>query len=139
MCLRSVVLLLHHLRRILTVGRVTSHHVGTESKRPSVDFGWTWDGFGTGSSGTGPSSGNSGDYYLYLETSRGSTILRPSYAELPVMDLTATPGAQLKYAYHMYGASMGVLKVEVSTDDITWDTLSTKTGQQQAAAIAPCT
>ena len=99
-------------------------------------FGWTWDGSGTGSSGTGPSSGNSGDYYLYLETS-GAAPSGPSYAELPVMDLTATPGAQLKYAYHMYGASMGVLKVEVSTDNITWDTLSTKTGQQQAASGDP--
>ena len=53
------------------------------------------------------------------------------------MDLTATQGAQLKYAYHMYGAYMGVLKVEVSTDNITWDTLSTKTGQQQAASGDP--
>ena len=73
---------------------------------------------------------------MYLETSSG-TPPAPSYAELPVMDLTATPGAQLKYAYHMYGASMGVLKVEVSTDNITWDTLSTKTGQQQAASGDP--
>jgi hypothetical protein len=100
------------------------------------NFGWTWDGFGTGSSGTGPSSGNSGDFYLYLETS-GAVPSGPSYAELPVMDLTATPGAQLKYAYHMYGASMGVLNVEVSTDNITWDTLSTKNGQQQAASGDP--
>ena len=105
-------------------------------KTSTSGFGWTWDGFGTGSTGTGPSSGNSGDYYLYLETSSG-TPPAPSYVELPVLDLTATPNAQLKYAYHMYGASMGVLQVEVSTDNITWDTLSTKTGQQQAASGDP--
>ena len=104
-------------------------------KTSLTGFGWTWDGFTTSSGLTGPSSGNSGDYYLYLETSGASTV--PSYAELPVMDLTGTPNAQLKYAYHMYGASMGVLQVEVSTDNITWDTLSTISGQQQSSSSDP--
>ena len=45
-------------------------------------FGWTWDGMGTDSFGTGPLTGNSGDYYLYLETS-GSPLITVDYAYLP--------------------------------------------------------
>ena len=101
-------------------------------------FGWTWDGSGTGSSGTGPSSGNSGDYYLYLETT-GSSPSGQYFAELPVMDLTGTPNAQLKFAYHMFGAAMGSLKVQVSTNNANWTTIFSKSGQQQTASADPYT
>ena len=36
MYIRSVELLQLHLLKTLTVGRVTSHHVGMELKRPSI-------------------------------------------------------------------------------------------------------
>ena len=41
-------------------------------KTSTSGFGWTYDNGGTGSFGTGPNTGNSGDYYIYLETSGGS-------------------------------------------------------------------
>jgi hypothetical protein len=105
-------------------------------KTSTTGLGWTWDGFGTGSSGTGPSSGNSGDYYLYLETT-GSSPSGPYFAELPVMDLTGTPNAQLKFAYHMFGATMGSLKVQVSTNNTNWTTIFSRSGQQQSASSDP--
>ena len=107
-------------------------------KTSTTGLGWTWDGFGTSSSGTGPSSGNSSDYYLYLETT-GSSPSGPYFAELPVMDLTGTPNAQLKFAYHMFGAAMGSLKVQVSTNNANWTTIFSKSGQQQTASADPYT
>ena len=108
-------------------------------KTSTTGVGWTWDGFGTSSGLTGPSSGNSGDYYLYLETtvSNPFTFQGPHYAELPVMDLTGTPNAQLKFAYHMYGATIGDLKVQVSTNNVNWTTIFTISGQQQSSSSDP--
>ncbi len=103
-------------------------------KTSTSGFGWTWDGFGTGSSGTGPTTGNSGDYYLYLETSGSGSI---SYANLPVLDLSSIPNAVVEFAYHMVGATMGDLTVEVSSDNLNWSTLSTISGQQQSSQTDP--
>jgi surface protein len=103
-------------------------------KTSTSGFGWTWDGFGTASTGTGPTTGNSGDYYLYLETSGSGSI---SYASLPDLDLTTASNPILSYAYHMVGATMGTLTFEVSLDGTTWDTVSVQTGQQQSAQSDP--
>ena len=80
-------------------------------KTSTSGFGWTYNGFGTGSLGTGPTKGNSGDYYLYLETSQTGTV---SYASLKEFDLTGSSAdISLSYAYHMVGATMGSLTIEV--------------------------
>ena len=105
-------------------------------KTSTSGFGWTWDGLGTGSTGTGPNTGNSGDYYLYLETSGGAQG-DVSYANLPVLDLSSIPNAVVEFAYHMVGATMGDLTVEVSSDNITWSTLMVLSGQQQTAQTDP--
>ena len=99
-------------------------------KTSTTGFGWTLDGFGTGSGNTGPSGGNSGDFYLYVESSGGYGTF--SNMELPPFDLTSLNNAQLKFYYHMYGATMGSLSVEVSTDNkLTWTNLYTISGTQQ--------
>jgi surface protein len=105
-------------------------------KTSTANFGWTWDGSGTGSSGTGPLSGNSGSYYLYLETSGGSAG-DVSYATLPGVDLSGSSAPVLSFAYHMHGATMGNLTAEISLDQVNWDTLMIKSGQQQALQSAP--
>jgi len=60
-----------------------------------------------------------------------------SYANLPVLDLSSIPNAVVEYAYHMVGATMGDLTVEVSGDNMNWTTLSTISGQQQSAQSDP--
>ena len=99
-------------------------------------FGWTWDGMGTGSFGTGPTSGNSGDYYLYLETS-ATPLINVDYAYLPVLDLSTIPNAVVEFAYHMHGSAMGDLTVEVSSDNVNWTTLYSLGGQQQSNQSNP--
>ena len=47
------------------------------------------------------------------------------------------PNAVVQFAYHMVGASMGDLTVEASTDGISYSTLLTISGQQQASQTDP--
>ncbi|MBN2445692.1 MAG: hypothetical protein JXO22_03145, partial [Phycisphaerae bacterium] len=96
------------------------------------DMNWTWDSGGTSSSATGPSVdhtlGTSAGYYVYTEASG----YYPSYMAIlntPCFDLSTLTTPQLRFWYHMYGATMGTLSVEVSGDNcVTWDTLWTASG-----------
>jgi len=76
-----------------------------------------WDIFtgSTASGSTGPTSGYSGSgNYLYAESSScyGSTgsIISPNF------DLSLLSNIELQFSYHMYGAGMGSLSIQVSTD-----------------------
>lgn len=113
-----------------------------ESGFPS---GWTntatgnpqWE-FNTGttvSSNTGPNNAFSGSGYLFLETSGGTqgdadTIYPTSNVNLT----TALNEAKMSFYYHMFGADMGELIVDVSDDGgATWTTEFTQVGQDQTA------
>ncbi len=91
----------------------------------------------TGSSGTGPNSANSGNNYMFTETSSGTTGSF-AYLELPAFDMTSLNAPLFSYFYHRYGATMGNLDVQVSLDTgATWTTVFTKTGAQQSANADP--
>ncbi|MDB4286295.1 choice-of-anchor J domain-containing protein, partial [bacterium] len=88
----------------------------------SDDIDWTVDVGGTGSSNTGPgvdhNPGTSTGKYLYTETSgcNGDTTNLIS----PPIDLSAKV-VEVSYWYHMFGATMGELHVDVSSDGgATW-------------------
>ena len=77
-------------------------------------LGWRVDANGTPSSSTGPSADNttgSGNY-VFLETSGGSGTAE---VETPFINIDLLDPAvrQLSFYYHMYGATMGTLTVEV--------------------------
>lgn len=78
---------------------------------------WTARSVPTGSTGTGPSSDNTGGgNYVYLET---SSPCYPSVAgslNSPAMDISALSAPQLSFYYHMNGADMGTLEVYISDD-----------------------
>ncbi len=91
------------------------------------DLDWITDENGTSSSSTGPSQdfnpGTSTGNYLYVETSCSGTGYPNFTANLwsPPIDLTGTNDVQFEFMYHMYGQSMGVLHIDVSTDNgVTW-------------------
>ncbi len=76
-----------------------------------------WDIFSgaTGSSSTGPTTGNGGSgNYLYTESS--SCYSKTGYITSTNFDLTAVTNPQLSFYYHLYGADMGTLSVQISTD-----------------------
>jgi len=77
----------------------------------------------TNSQNTGPDAAHSGSWYIYAETSgtaynKWFAIKRSFTAE------QSSDFSYLSFYYHMYGAAMGTLWVEVSTDsESTWTAL----------------
>ena len=108
---------------------------------PTDGGDWRLDAGGTTSSSTGPSAdynpGTSTGYYLYTES--GS----PCYGtvcnlESPYIDLN-TYNYQLDFAYHMYGAAMGSLSIDVWQDTVwvldVWTMAGTQGNQWNTASV----
>ncbi len=97
----------------------------------SDDMDWTRDSSGTPSSGTGPSAAVEGSYYMYTEASSPNYPSKTAILEGPCFDLSGVSNATITFQYHMYGASMGTLKLEAREDgSSTWTTIWSKTGDQ---------
>jgi hypothetical protein len=102
------------------------------------DMDWTNDINGTGSSSTGPTLDHTptGTFYMYLETS--CSAVRTANLETPTFDFTSAPAPQISFWYHMYGATMGSLFFEVSTNGGgSWTILWSRTGQQHTGSADP--
>lgn len=111
------------------------HNVGPTTNDPY----WQADVGGTGSSGTGPTVdhtlGTTAGSYIYLETSTGAG--QDTFFSSPY-DLSGMTVPCFSYWYHMAGATMGTLDVQISVvGSGTWTTISTFTGPQQAAQTDP--
>ncbi len=104
------------------------------------DMDWTNDVNATGSGSTGPNEDHTvapGTFYMYLETS-GTGTGRVANLETPTFDFTSAPAPQVSFWYHMYGATTGTLRFEVSTNGgTTWTSLFSLSGQQQTASADP--
>lgn len=95
------------------------------------DFDWTRQTGGTSSVNTGPTAAADGSYYAYTESSSPNYPSKTSILNGPCFDLTGQNGTNMSFSYHMYGATMGTLSLQVSTDGgLTWASLWTKTGDQ---------
>ena len=95
------------------------------------DFNWTRQSGGTPSNGTGPSGAYQGNYYFYMETSTPNYPSKLARFKGACYDLTNVTTASLDFRYHMNGAAMGSLTLEVSTDNgSTWTNLWQKSGNQ---------
>ncbi len=89
----------------------------------------------TPSSDTGPpadhTTGAPSGKYLYTEVSSALCAETASLLLSPCFDLTPLANPELRFWYHMDGASMGVLTVEVSENDCdTWTPVFTISGDQ---------
>ncbi|NOQ27947.1 MAG: T9SS type A sorting domain-containing protein [Bacteroidales bacterium] len=104
--------------------------IGTWTQDSNDDIDWTVDASGTPSSNTGPSSADEGTYYMYVETSSPNYPSKVAILNSPCFDLTNESNANFNFAYHMYGASMGTMEIQASTDGTSWTTLWTKSGDQ---------
>ena len=97
---------------------------------PNNTLDWTIDAAGTPSSSTGPSSAFDGVNYIYTETSGGGSNSTASIIT-DCIDLSAWTDPAFVFAYHMYGATMGTINVDVSTDGgATWTNEWTMSGDQ---------
>ena len=89
-------------------------------------------GSATPSSDTGAAKANDGRYFVFLETSNPSTEGLTSYLTHSV----PAGSGSLSWYYHMYGETMGTLRLEAYTG-AGWRTLWHKTDQQQTTQAAP--
>ncbi|NOU36497.1 MAG: S8 family serine peptidase [Kiritimatiellaceae bacterium] len=66
--------------------------------------------------GTGPSAAADGTYYLYVQGGNASktAILKTTF------DFQALVNPEISWSYHMYGANIGQLYLEVSTNGVSW-------------------
>ncbi|WP_438710279.1 S8 family serine peptidase [Aquimarina muelleri] len=99
------------------------------------DIEWTRGSGGTPSSGTGPSTGQEGSFYLYTEASTNVTPPgSPNKIALlnsPCIDLSNISNVSLDFGYHMLGTAMGSLQVLISTDNgVSYTSIWSQNGSQ---------
>jgi len=103
---------------------------------------WSLNTNGTVSGGTGPDAGPDGGQYLYIESSAtGASSNAIGFNQVarmisPCIDLTGVRNAIFEFDYHMFGAAMGSIDIEVSDDQgLTWVLIpaATLSGQQQTS------
>ena len=95
------------------------------------DYKWEYESDGTPSSSTGanclPTPQSTGSYLFTESSSRNG---KDYYIESSTF--TGSNNVTIDFYYHMYGSSMGTLKVQI-WDGTAWDDLWTKTGQQSTS------
>ncbi|MGY8932434.1 MAG: hypothetical protein ACKVH2_06955, partial [Flavobacteriales bacterium] len=93
----------------------------TWSIDPNNTVDWTNQVGGTSSISTGPSAAYDGSYYMYTEASSPNYPNKVASMFVSCIDPTQWNQLSLVFAYHMYGAAMGNLSIEVSQDSgSTW-------------------
>ena len=95
-------------------------------------FDWIINNGPTTSATTGPSDDiTGGGNYMYTETSVPRAAGDSAILISPSIDVSSLTSSEISFQCHMYGASMGTLRVDASSDGgTTFTTLWTKTGDQ---------
>ncbi|CAA6810543.1 MAG: Serine protease [uncultured Aureispira sp.] len=100
--------------------------IGDWIQSSNDDIDWTINSGTTPSSNTGPTTANDGTYYLFVEASSPNFPSKVAMIESPCFNLTTITDPELTFDYHMYGADMGMLEVQVKTSTTNWNTLLTR-------------
>ncbi|MFK7797004.1 MAG: trypsin-like peptidase domain-containing protein [Aureispira sp.] len=105
--------------------------IGAWTQASGDDFNWTTRSGGTPSNNTGPSAANSGNYYVYMESSTPNYSTKNAILNSPCFNLSGQSSPQVSFKYHMYGATnMGNLLLQASTNGTNWTTVWSKSGNQ---------
>lgn len=104
--------------------------LGAWVQDPTDDFDWTRFSGSTSSPNTGPTSANTGSFYLYTEAT-GNNPSRTANLEGPCFNFSALTAPQMHFAAHMWGVNMGDLNIDVSTNQgSTWTNIGFISGDQ---------
>jgi hypothetical protein len=87
---------------------------------------------GTPSSGTGPNGANSGNFFMFVESSGTNAFFKEAIITSPPINLSGYTSPTLSFYYHMYGNNIGDLNIDID-DGGGWTTLLTISGQQQVS------
>lgn len=109
--------------------------LGAWEQGTNDDNDWIRESGPTLSGNTGPNGAQEGSWYMYTESSNPN-FNQDFDLESPCFDLSSVGAAQFSFYYHMYGADMGTLNVDISTDSgATYPTnLWSQTGQVQTSS-----
>ncbi|MEZ4789769.1 MAG: M12 family metallo-peptidase [Flavobacteriales bacterium] len=79
------------------------------------DMDWTWQTGSTPTASTGPTGDHTTGtgHYLYTESSSPNSPSKVADLYGPCIDLSGLTSAELRFWYHLYGATMGSLSVDV--------------------------
>ena len=99
---------------------------------------WTRDSGGTPSSGTGPNAGAGGSaWYMYMETSTAGAHDPGDSAILEGPDIASANNRSLRFFYHMVGADIGTLNVDVLSGGTWINGVFSLSGTQQSSQGDP--
>ncbi|KAA3606498.1 MAG: T9SS C-terminal target domain-containing protein [Calditrichaeota bacterium] len=114
----------------------TTPAVGTGWTTGVADFKWAVDTGTTGSSLTGPSGDNTSGSGYYAYTEATSNFNKTAILYSPCFDISGLAAPQLSFWYHMYGADMGDLIIDiVDENDVSIATdIFSISGQQQTSS-----
>ena len=107
---------------VVSISQTTIHTANFETNFDSWtdgsgnNFNWLRDAGGTPSGNTGPSSAQSGSYYIYVESSDPNYPNKVANIVSPSFNLSGVINPTFTFYYHMYGSDMGTLEVQVSTN-----------------------
>ncbi len=100
------------------------------------DIDWTVRQGSTPSRDTGPASAKEGNYYIYVESSDPNYPAKEASLVSACYDLTQLENPVVSFDYHLYGASMGTLRLQARDHGGSWTTLWTLSGDQDNAWYA---
>ncbi len=105
-----------------------------------VGYAWSVRNYPTTTLNTGPLYDHTSTFgnYIYTEASQG-TSGKSTQLITPCIDLSNQNCMGLEFYYHMYGANMGKLRVDIDTGTISskWVKVFLLKGQQQSSASSP--
>ena len=90
--------------------------------------GWARRTGSTPSGSTGPSAAHSGSYYIYVETSSGSSYTSGNTDIIQYNLPSSETEGNITFRYHQYGLDQGTLYLEAYTNS--WNTLWSSSGDQ---------
>ncbi|MFZ9661260.1 MAG: T9SS type A sorting domain-containing protein, partial [Chitinophagaceae bacterium] len=97
------------------------------------NFNWRRNKSNTKTANTGPSSGYNSTWYVYAD-GHDAAVGGMAMLESGCINLSTASTPNLTFAYHMSGATMGSLKVEVTKDNgLTWTQVWILSGDQGTA------
>ena len=120
-----------------------------EGHTPTINLGLSncWNAYGSGydwnidnlgstpSFNTGPSGAYSGSNYFYVEASAGAAGASTTL-ESPFIDISSLATPQLDFYYHMFGADMGNLFIDIN-DGSGWVAVDSLIGPQHSSDVDP--
>lgn len=103
----------------------------------TTSFIWSVENISTFPTNSGPDGDHTTGSGNYMYTDFRSTANLNSFLEMPTIDLAPLDTPELRFFYHMYGAAIDHLKVQVKTSSSSWTDVWSRTGQQHIGSSTP--